>query len=76
MRALVCDTLTDDFSGLSVQDIPVPEVGEGEVLVRVKAASVNFPDLLMSQGQYQMKPELPFTQGMDCLLYTSDAADE
>jgi len=66
MRALVCDTLTDDFSGLSVQDIPVPEVGEGEVLVRVKAASVNFPDLLMSQGQYQMKPELPFTQGMEC----------
>ncbi|WP_339682007.1 NADPH:quinone oxidoreductase family protein [uncultured Hyphomonas sp.] len=66
MKALVCDTLTDDFSGLSVQDVPVPEVGEGEVLVRVKAASVNFPDLLMSQGQYQMKPELPFIQGMEC----------
>ncbi|MEH6744293.1 NADPH:quinone oxidoreductase family protein [Hyphomonas sp.] len=66
MKALVCDTLTDDFSGLSVQDVPVPEVGEGGVLVRVKAASVNFPDLLMSQGQYQMKPELPFIQGMEC----------
>ena len=66
MKALVCDTLTDDFSGLSVQDVPVPEVGEGEVLVRVKAASVNFPDLLMSQGQYQMIPELPFIQGMEC----------
>ena len=66
MRALVCDTLTDDFSGLSLKDIPVPEVGKGEVLVRVSAASVNFPDLLMSQGKYQMKPELPFTQGMEC----------
>lgn len=66
MRALVCDTLTDDFSGLSVKDIPVPEVRAGEVLVRVAAASVNFPDLLMSQGKYQMKPELPFTQGMEC----------
>ncbi|MEP0313573.1 MAG: NADPH:quinone oxidoreductase family protein [Hyphomonas sp.] len=66
MKALVCDTLTDDFFGLSVQDVPVPEVGEGGVLVRVKAASVNFPDLLMSQGQYQMKPELPFIQGMEC----------
>lgn len=66
MKALVCDTLTDDFSGLSVQDVPVPGVGEGKVLVRVKAASVNFPDLLMSQGQYQMKPELPFIQGMEC----------
>jgi NADPH:quinone reductase len=66
MRALVCDTLTDDFSGLSVRDIPVPTPGAGEVLVRVKAASVNFPDLLMSQGKYQMKPDLPFTQGMEC----------
>ncbi len=66
MRALVCDTLTDDFSGLSLKDIPIPEVGKGEVLVRVSAASVNFPDLLMSQGKYQMKPELPFTQGMEC----------
>ncbi|MDX1293948.1 MAG: NADPH:quinone oxidoreductase family protein [Hyphomonas sp.] len=34
--------------------------------MRVDAASVNFPDLLMSQGKYQMKPELPFTQGMEC----------
>ena len=66
MKALVCNTVTDDFSGLSVQDVPVPVVGKGEVLVRVKAASVNFPDLLMSQGRYQMKPELPFTQGMEC----------
>ena len=66
MRALVCDTLTDDFSGLSLKDIPIPEAGKGEVLVRVSAASVNFPDLLMSQGKYQMKPELPFTQGMEC----------
>lgn len=66
MRALVCDTLTDDFSGLSVRDIPVPDLGKGEALLRVEAASVNFPDLLMSQGTYQMKPELPFTQGMEC----------
>jgi len=34
--------------------------------VRVEAASVNFPDLLMSRGKYQMKPELPFIQGMEC----------
>ena len=66
MRALVCNTLTDDFSGLSVQDMPVPQPGDGEVLLRVAAASVNFPDLLMSQGKYQMKPELPFIQGMEC----------
>lgn len=44
----------------------MPEPGEGEVLVRVKAAGVNFPDLLMSQGKYQFKPDLPFTLGMEC----------
>ena len=48
-----------------MRDIPVPEPGEGEVLVRVKAAGVNFPDLLMSQEKYQFKPELPFTLGME-----------
>ena len=65
MKALVCHQITDDFSGLEVRDIAVPEPGEGEVRVRVKAAGVNFPDLLMSQGKYQFKPELPFTLGME-----------
>lgn len=66
MRALVCHRISDDFSGLEIRDLPRPEPGPGEVLVRVRAASVNFPDLLMSQGKYQMKPDLPFTQGMEC----------
>jgi NADPH2:quinone reductase len=65
LKALVCHQITDDFSGLEVRDIPVPQPGEGDVLVRVKAAGVNFPDLLMSQGKYQFKPELPFTLGME-----------
>jgi len=66
VKALVCHQITEDFSGLDVQDIPVPEPGPGEVRVRVKAAGVNFPDLLMSQGKYQMKPDLPFVLGMEC----------
>ncbi|MEZ5997960.1 MAG: NADPH:quinone oxidoreductase family protein [Hyphomonas sp.] len=66
MKALVCHQITEDFSGLDVQDVPLPEPGPGEVRVRVKAAGVNFPDLLMSQGKYQMKPELPFVMGMEC----------
>ena len=65
MKALVCHRITEDFSGLEVRDVPVPTPGAGEVLVRVKAAGVNFPDLLMSQGKYQFKPELPFTLGME-----------
>ena len=44
----------------------MPEPGPGEVRVRVKAAGVNFPDLLMSQGKYQMKPPLPFIPGGEC----------
>ena len=65
MRALVCHTITDDFSGTEIRDVPMPEPGPGEVLVRVKAASVNFPDLLLTQGKYQLKLEPPFTPGMD-----------
>jgi NADPH:quinone reductase len=65
MRALVCHTITDDFSGIEIRDVPMPKPGPGEVLVRVKAASVNFPDLLLTQGKYQLKLEPPFTPGMD-----------
>ena len=39
--------------------------GPDEVLVRVRAASINFPDILMCQGKYQFKPELPFVPGMN-----------
>tara|TARA_R110000782_G_scaffold193013_1_gene282620 strand:+ start:20 stop:997 length:978 start_codon:yes stop_codon:yes gene_type:complete len=65
VRALVCHTITDDFSGTEIRDVPMPRPGPGEVLVRVKAASVNFPDLLLTQGKYQLKLEPPFTPGMD-----------
>ena len=74
MKALVCHQITDDFSGLEVRDIAVPEPGEGEVRVRVKAAGVNFPDLLMSQGKYQFKPEPPFSPGGEVAGAPRDAA--
>jgi NADPH2:quinone reductase len=65
MRALVVENLSPDFSGCAVREIPTPQPGPGEVLVRVRAASVNFPDLLMTKGEYQFKPPLPFTPGLD-----------
>jgi NADPH2:quinone reductase len=65
MRALVCHQLTDDWSGVEVREIYRPEPGPGEVLVKVEAASINFPDLLICQGKYQLKLEPPFTPGMD-----------
>lgn len=46
-------------------DIPVPEPGRGQVLVRVESAALNFLDTLMIQGRYQVKPPLPFTPGVE-----------
>jgi NADPH2:quinone reductase len=65
MRALVVESLAPDFAGCAVREVPTPQPGPGEVLVRVRAASVNFPDLLMTRGEYQFKPPLPFTPGLD-----------
>jgi NADPH2:quinone reductase len=65
MRGLVVETLAPDFAGCAVREVPTPTPGPGEVLVRVRAASVNFPDLLMTRGEYQFKPPLPFTPGLD-----------
>ena len=48
-----------------VVDVPEPEPGAGDVLVEVHAVGVSFPDLLLSQGRYQVRPEPPFTLGVD-----------
>lgn len=65
MRALVVSELSSDLSGVELRDMPAPARNPGEVLVRVHAASLNFPDLLMTQGKYQFKPELPFVCGLE-----------
>lgn len=64
MRAVVCDRLGDP-SVLQIKDVPIPEIGPSDVLIRVGAASVNFPDVLMLSAGYQHKPELPFIPGME-----------
>ena len=48
-----------------VVDVPEPAPGPGDVLIEVHAVGVSFPDLLLSQGRYQLKPEPPFTLGVD-----------
>lgn len=65
MQALRVERLSDDLSGVALADQPQPVRNHGEVLVRVRAASLNFPDLLMTQGKYQLKPEPPFIIGLE-----------
>nr|MBF0685403.1 NADPH:quinone oxidoreductase family protein [Pseudomonas sp.] len=64
-QALVCERLSDDLSGLCLRELERTPLGPGEVRVGIRAAGLNFPDLLMTQGKYQFKPELPFVPGME-----------
>jgi len=50
---------------LALNEVPEPEPGPGQVLVRVRAAAANFPDVLMCRGEYQVRPPLPFTPGIE-----------
>jgi NADPH2:quinone reductase len=65
MKALIVASLSDDLSGLDLTETPSPTRMPGEVLVAVRAASLNFPDLLMTRGDYQLKPGLPFISGLE-----------
>jgi NADPH2:quinone reductase len=62
MKALLCKSLMGSH-GLSYEDVESPEIMPGAVLIEVKAASLNFPDVLITQGKYQIKPDLPFIPG-------------
>jgi NADPH2:quinone reductase len=50
---------------LSWKELPTPVPQAGQVLIRIEAASLNFPDLLIVQNKYQMKPDLPFVPGSE-----------
>lgn len=65
MKALVVSALSPDLSGASLGEVPAPEPRAGQVLIRVRAAALNYPDLLMTRGDYQLKPPLPFVPGME-----------
>src|SRR6185503_8568917 len=60
---------------MTIEDIPLPEPGPGEVRIRNHAAALNFYDILMVQGKYQVKPKLPFTPGSEAAGYI-DAVGE
>ena len=64
MRAIRCHQYGPPES-LILENVPDLRPGPGEVVIDVRAASVNFPDVLVIQNKYQMKPELPFTPGAE-----------
>ena len=64
MHAWLCENPVG-IEALNWKELPTPTPGPGQVLIQIQAASLNFPDLLIVQNKYQMKPELPFVPGSE-----------
>src|SRR6266513_2424934 len=64
MRAAWCERFGDS-SAVTVREIPQPVPASGQALVRVRAAAVNFPDVLMVAGRYHVRTEPPFVPGTE-----------
>lgn len=75
MKAVLCKAYGPPES-LVVEDVPEPVAGPGEVVVSVKTASVNFPDVLIIQNKYQMKPPLPFSPGSELAGIVRSVGDD
>ena len=65
MKAWRVHELGEPRDVLTLDDVPDPRPGPGQLVVRVLGAAANFPDVLMCRGQYQVRPELPFTPGVE-----------
>ncbi|WEO98835.1 NADPH:quinone oxidoreductase family protein [Streptomyces sp. FXJ1.172] len=57
---------------MRLAEVERPTPGDGQVLLRVRAANINFPDALLCRGQYQVRPPLPFTPGVEICAETED----
>jgi NADPH2:quinone reductase len=64
VKAWLCERF-DGADALQWRELPTPQPNAGEVRVAIRAASLNFPDLLIVQGKYQVKPPLPFVPGSE-----------
>jgi NADPH:quinone reductase len=65
VQAWQVTTLGEPADVLSLGDVEVPQVPSGHLRVKVLATALNFPDVLMARGHYQMRPELPFVPGVE-----------
>lgn len=74
MRALVCKRY-GTAEDLAIEDWESPEAGEGEVVVDIRAAGLNFPDLLTIAGKYQVRTEPPFVPGIEAAGVVNSVGD-
>jgi NADPH2:quinone reductase len=75
VKAVVC-TKIGDPNLLEIKEIETPKPSKNEVLVKVQAAGVNFPDALMVQGKYQIVMDPPFTPGNEVCGYVEETGDD
>jgi len=64
------------YADHKVEDLPSPAMKPGHIRIDVKAAGLNFPDILMVEGKYQIKPPFPFTPGSECAGVITELADD
>lgn len=65
MQALRVNQLLPDLAGVALEEVATPKPDAGQVLVKIRAATLGFPDFLMTHGGYQLKPPVPFSPGME-----------
>ena len=75
MKAIVCTKLGEP-NLLEIQEIDKPKIAENEVLIKVEAAGVNFPDALLVQGKYQIVMDPPFTPGNEVCGFVEDKGEK
>lgn len=74
MKALICEAF-GPYKSHAVKDVDPPKLKKGHLRIEVRAAGVNFPDILIVEGKYQLKPPFPFTPGGECAGVVSEIGE-
>ncbi|MEE2567130.1 NADPH:quinone oxidoreductase family protein [Hyphobacterium marinum] len=75
MRAVICNEFAP-YKTLQIGEMDDPVPVDGQIVIDIKAAGVNFPDILLVEGKYQMKPPTPFIPGGECAGVVSAVGDK